>query len=232
MTTYDHLMTVRNRVAFAVFTTSLMATLAACSSGGDSDEATSSAPSVSVPTSADVTLPAGPIGLTDPGEALLWSDTAYLPSDAFRPDQQLSGFTVTGIEPAAEGDLPDSFTHGGSPFYIRLTVTQAVDRQRNALSTAGFAGSSDGVTPALTLTPPDNVAACQATPPPETLTKGQSYATCLVALADPDTQLTRVIYWADTGDDEFDYKSAPVVWSDGSPAPTSGAPSGSVTPTS
>lgn len=221
-------MTVRNGVAFAVVAASLLATLAACSSGGDSDQATSTTPSVTVPTSANVTLPTGPLALTDPGEALVWSDTALLPSDAFRPDQQLSGFTVTGIEPAADGALPDSFTHGGSPFYIHLTVTQAVDRQRNALSTAGFAGSADGVTPALTLTPPDNVAGCQATPPPETLAKGQSYATCLVALADPDTTLTRVIYWADTGDEQFDYKSAPVVWSDGSALP---APSSSTQPT-
>ncbi len=231
MTTYDHQMSVRNGVESALVAAALLTTLAACSSGGDADEPTSTTPSVAVPTSANVTLPTGPLALTEPGEALLWSDTALLPSDAFRPDQQLSGFTVTGIEPAADGDLPDSFTHGGSPFFIHLTVTQAVDRQRNALSVAGFAGSADGVTPALTLTPPDNVAGCLAPPPPETLAKGQSYATCLVALADPDTQLTRVIYWADTGDDQFDYKSAPVVWSDGSPAPTSGTPSGSVSPT-
>ncbi|WP_084838997.1 hypothetical protein [Williamsia sp. 1138] len=223
-------MTVRNGVASAVVAAALLTTVAACSNGGDSDESTRTTPSVTVPTSANVTLPAGPLALTEPGEALLWSDTALLPSDAFRPGQQLSGFTVTGIEPAGT-DLPDSFTHGGDPFFIHLTVTQAVDRQRNALSVAGFAGSADGVTPALTLTPPDNVAGCQATPPPETLAKGQSYATCLVALADPDTQLTRVIYWADTGDEQFDYKSAPVVWSDGSPAPTSGAPSDSVSPT-
>ncbi|PYE19357.1 hypothetical protein DFR67_103269 [Williamsia limnetica] len=221
-------MTVRNALAFAVVAGSLLMTSAACSSDGDSDETTRATPSVAVPTSANVALPAGPLALTDPGEALLWSDTALLPSDAFRPDQQLAGFTVTGIEPAPGGALPDSFTHGGSPFYIHLTVTQAVDRQRNALSTAGFAGSADGVTPALTLTPPPNVAGCQAGPPPQTLAKGQSYATCLVALADPDTTLTRVIYWADTGDDRYDYKSAPVVWSDGT-APA--APSSSTQPT-
>lgn len=223
-------MTVRSKVVYALVAGAAMTTLAACSSDDPGTE-TAPSPSVTVPVSADVTLPSGPISLTETGEALLWSDTAFLPSDAFRPDQQLAGFTVTGIEPGAEGELPDSFTHGGSPFYVHLTVTQVADRQRNALSTAGFAGSADGVTPALTLTPPDNFAKCQATPPPETLAKGQSFATCLVALADPDTQLTRVIYWADTGDAEFDYKSAPVVWSDGSPAPTSTAPSGSTQPT-
>ena len=185
-----------------------------------------------MPISADVSLPRGPISLTETGEQLLWSDTAFLPSDAFRPDQQLAGFTVTGIEPAPEGELPDSFTHGGSPFYIHLTITQVADRQRNALSTVGFSGSVDGITPALTLTPPDNIARCQAAPPPETLAKGQSFATCLVALADPDTQLTRVIYWADTASEEYNYKAAPVVWSDGTPAPTSASPSGSTKPTS
>lgn len=230
MTTYDRHMTVRNKVVYALVAAAAMTAPAACSSD-DPDNGAAPSPSVTVPVSADVTLPGGPISVTDTGEALLWSETAFLPSDAFRPDQQLAGFTVTGIEPGAEGDLPDSFTHGGSPFYVHLTVTQVTDRQRNALSTVGFAGSADGVTPALTLTPPDSFAKCRPTPPPETLAKGQSFATCLVALADPGAQLTRVIYWADTASEEFDYKSAPVVWSDGSPAPSSAAPSGTAQPT-
>ena len=220
-------MTVRNTLVAVVFAGSLLAGVAGCSQDTDGTE-TAASPSVTVPISADVTLPAGPIDRTAPGTDLLWSDTAFLPSDAFRPDEQLAGFTVTGIEPAADGDLPESFTQGGSPFYIRLTITQVVDKQRNILSTMGFSGSADGTTAALTVLPPENFAKCQASPAPETLAKGQSYATCLVALADPGTDLTRVIYWADTGSDEFDYKSAPVVWSDGTPL----TPSGSVVPTS
>lgn len=223
-------MTVRDNVAYVLVAAALMTTLAACSKDDPDDESAQiPSPSTTVPISANVTLPPGPVSLTGTGEQLRWSDTAYLPSDPFRPDQQLTGFTVTGIEPGVAGELPDSFTHGGSPFYIRLTVTQVADDQRNALSTAGIAGSVDGVTPALTLAAPDNFAKCQATPPPEKPAPGQSFATCLVALADPDTQLTRVVYWADTGADEFDYKAAPVVWSDGSPAPT--VSSGSAEPT-
>jgi hypothetical protein len=218
-------MSVRNTVAIAALS-AVSVVVAGCSSGDDKVETTTS-PSVTVPVSANVTLPPGPAELTAPGQALRWADTAILPADAFRPDQQLAGFTVTGIEPGVEGDLPESFTHGGSPFYVHLTVTQAVDRQRNAMSTAGFAGSADGVAPALTLTPPDNFTKCQANKRPPTLAKGQSFATCLVALADPGTSLTRVIYWADTGESSFDYKSAPVVWSDGTPL----VPSGSAVPT-
>lgn len=223
-------MTVRDNVTYVLVAGALMTTLAACSNDKPDDNGVAKpSPSTTVPISANVTVPTGPISLTGTGEQLRWSETAYLPSDPFRPDQQLAGFTVTGIEPGVAGDLPGSFTHGGDPFYIRLTITQVADRQRNALSTAGIAGSVDGVTPALTLAPPDNFAKCQATPPPETLARGQSFSTCLVALADPDTQLTRVVYWADTGADEFDYKAAPVVWSDGSPAPT--VSSGSTEPT-
>jgi hypothetical protein len=204
----------------------MLVVVAGCSSGDDKAAAIAS-PSVTVPVSANVTLPPGQVKRTAPGVPLRWSETAILPADAFRPDQQLAGFTVTGIEPGGEGDLPTSFTHGGSPFYVHVTITQAVDRQRNAMSTAGFAGSVDGVAPALTIAPPQNFTKCQANTRPDTLAKGQSFATCLVALADPGTQLTRVIYWADTGESAFDYKAAPVVWSDGTPL----APSGSVVPT-
>lgn len=220
-------MSVRSTVVIAALSAVAIA-LAGCSSSGDAKDPAPASPSVTVPVSADVTLPAGPPKRTEPGDSLQWSQTAVLPADAFRPEQQLAGFTVTGIEPGADGDLPESFTHGGTPFYVRLTITQAVDRQRNTMSTAGFAGSADGVTPALTLTPPDGFAKCQAAERPQTLTKGQSFATCFVALADPGTQLSRVIYWADTGEEPFDYKSAPVVWSDGSPV----APSDSAVPTS
>jgi hypothetical protein len=215
-------MNVRTTVAVAVLGAVLMV-VAGCSGDGGSEDVTPPSPSVTVPVSANVTLPPGPAALTAPGSSLQWSETAFLPADAFRPGQQMAGFTVTGIEPGVDGDLPESFTHGGTPFYVRLTITQIVDRQRNAMSTAGFAGSVDGTRPALTLTPPDNFAKCQAAERPQTLAKGQSYATCLVALADPGTQLSRVIYWADTGEASFDFKSAPVVWSDGTPLDASGS---------
>ena len=93
----------------------------------------------------------------------------------------------------------------------------------------GLAGSPDGRTAALTLTPPGGLPACTDTPIPERMKRGESYATCLVAYADEGQKLTQVIYWADTtGDDSLDYKQAPVVWrnpadvASSSPAPPAG----------
>lgn len=175
--------------------------------------------------SASVSVAPGVPARTDPGTALDFGQTATLPSNAFSAGGSLALFTVTGITPAE--NVPDTVTHGGAPYFIYVTVTSLASRPAAAPGLVGLAGSPDGRTAALTLTPPDGLPACTDTPKPERMKRGESYATCLLALADPGQKLQQVIYWADTtGDDAFDYKASPVAWRNpaavpsGSPAPT------------
>ncbi|GGF34743.1 hypothetical protein GCM10007298_33180 [Williamsia phyllosphaerae] len=173
-----------------------------------------------MPVSASVVAPTGPAQRTPAATQLKYGESAFLPANAFRPNGQLAMFTVTGIEPGVSGELPESVTHGGVPFYVHVTVTQLGTRQLDVPSTVGLAGSADGRTATLTETPPDGFDKCVAATAPKELGRGNSFATCFVAVADPDTDVSRVVYWAQTTTDpEFDYKAAPVVWSDGSAVP-------------
>ncbi|MFD0926576.1 hypothetical protein [Williamsia deligens] len=204
--------------------------VAGCTSGsGGTGAGASERPSVSVPVSAVVTPPAGPVDRTAPGAALTFGQSAYLPANAFRPGGQIAMVTVTGIEPGVAGDVPGSLTDGGSPFYVHVTYTSLVDRVLDAPSIVGLAGSADGRTAARTVEPPDNLRQCVATETPKQLTRGTSWATCFIAVADPGVDLTRVIYWAQTTTDPGDdYKASPVVWAPAGAA----APTASATPTS
>ncbi len=194
---------------------------AACSSGSSTpDDRESARPSTSVPVSASVVAPTGPVERTATATQLEFGQSAYLPANAFRPNGQLAMYTVTGIEPGTRAELPESTTRGGVPFYVHVTITQLSTRQIDVPSTVGLAGSADGRTATLTETPPEGFDRCVSADAPRNLGRGNSFATCFVALADPGTALTRVVYWAQTTNDpEFDYKAAPVVWSDGSPTP-------------
>lgn len=228
-------MTVRaatSRTALVATVLAVSALAAGCTSGSGSPDPTASArPSTSVPVSASVVAPTGPAQRTPAAAQLKYGESAFLPANAFRPNGQLAMFTVTGIEPGVSGELPESVTHGGVPFYVHVTVTQLGTRQLDVPSTVGLAGSADGRTGTLTETPPDGFDKCVAATAPKDLGRGNSFATCFVAVADPDTDVSRVIYWAQTTTDpEFDYKTAPVVWSDGSPAPV--ASSSAPAPTS
>ncbi|MGZ8178971.1 hypothetical protein ACXVUM_13665 [Williamsia sp. SKLECPSW1] len=216
--------------ATAVTVAASAALLAGCTSGSTGDEAaTPSRPSVSVPVSADVTAPAGPVAQTAPGAALQFGQSAYLPAAAFRPAGQLAMVTVTGIEPGVAGDLPESVTDGGVPFYVHVTFTTLVDRVLDVPSVIGLAGSPDGKTATRSVDPPDGFRQCVKTDPPRAPQRGTSWATCFIAVADRGVDLNRVIYWAQTSNDPGDdYKSAPVVWS----APGAGGPAASVAPTS
>ena len=220
------MVTLRTAVTSALAIVGTAATLAACTSGSESAGTDAPArPSTSVPVSANVVAPAGLVDRTPTGTTLAFGASAYLPADAFRPAGQLAMFTVTGIEPGSASELPESVTHGGTPFYVHVTVTQLANRQLDVPSVVGLAGSSDGRTATLTETPPDNFDKCRATEAPRTLGRGNSYATCFVAVADKGVDLTRVIYWAQTSTDpSADYKAAPVVWSDGSPAAPASSP--------
>lgn len=204
------------------------ALVAGCTSGTAGDESgTPARPSVSVPVSADVTAPAGPVDRTAPGATLQFGQSAYLPADAFRPAGQLVMVTVTGIEPGVAGDLPQSVTDGGVPFYVHVTYTSLVDRVADVPSVVGLAGSPDGKTATRSVDPPDGLRQCVQTDPPKNPTRGQSWATCFIAVADKGVDLNRVIYWAQTTTDPADdYKAGPVVWS----APDT--PAASAAPTS
>ncbi len=204
------------------------ALVAGCTSGTTADESgTPARPSVSVPVSANVTAPAGPVDRTAPGATLQFGQSAYLPANAFRPGGQLAMVTVTGIEPGVSGDLPESVTDGGVPFYVHVTVTSLVDRIVDVPSVVGLAGSPDGKTATRSVDPPDGLRQCVQTDPPKNPTRGQSWATCFIAVADNGVELNRVIYWAQTTTDPADdYKATPVVWS----AP--GTPAASAAPTS
>ncbi|MGV9710856.1 hypothetical protein ACWDTI_09350 [Gordonia sp. NPDC003424] len=201
---------------------SIVAITAACSSSSSSDEETPT----SVPTSATVTPTPGAPVRTAPGSVLTFGQSAVLPANAFAAAGSTAMFTVTGITPA-EG-VPDSTTKGGVPYFFYVTVTSLAARPAPAPSVVGLAGSADGKTPALTLSPTAGLGKCPVVTPPTTMRRGESYVACLVSVADEGTKLHQVIYWADTtGDPAFDFKSSPVVWSaPGEPtsSPSSPAP--------
>lgn len=137
-------------------------------------------------------------------------------------------YTVTGITPGT--GVPTNATQGGTAYFVYVTVTSLAARPAPAPGVVGIAGSADGRSPALTLPPPVALANCANPKPPETMKRGDSYATCLVAYANPDQHLTSVIYWADTtGDEGFDFKQSPVVWSNPAAASAS-APAPSAPP--
>lgn len=188
--------------------------LAACTGTSSTDGSATT----SVPTSASVTVPEGQAARTPTGTVLGFGETATLPADAYNAGGALALYTVTGIKPGH--DIPSDIAKDGDGYFIYVTVTSLATKAAPAPGTDGLAGSADGTTAALTLSPPDKVDDCVAAAPPETMKRGDSYATCLIAVADSGTELTSVIYWADTtGDPALDYKSAPVVW--GTPAPAS-----------
>ncbi|MFW0795719.1 hypothetical protein AAFP30_18045 [Gordonia sp. CPCC 205515] len=194
-------------------------TATACTSSTASETETPT----SVPTSAAVTPAPGAPVRTAPGTALLFGQSAVLPANAFAAQGPSAMFTVTGITPA-EG-VPDSTTKGGVPYFLYVTVTSLAARPAAAPTATGLAGSADGKTPALTLAPTPGLAKCPVAAPPEKMRRGDSYALCLVAVADEGTKLRQVIYWADTsGDPRFDYKSGPVVWAPPAPPTSASTP--------
>ncbi|MFD0839311.1 hypothetical protein [Williamsia serinedens] len=215
-------------VGAAAATACTAALVAGCASGTTGDQSgTPARPSVSVPVSADVTAPAGPVDRTAPGAALSFGQSAYLPANAFRPAGQLVMVTPTGVEPGVAGDLPESVTDGGTPFYVHVTFTSLVDRVVDVPSVVGLAGSPDGRTATRSVDPPGGLRQCVQTDPPKNPTRGQSWATCFIAVADKGVDVNRVIYWAQTTTDPADdYKATPVVWS------TPGTPAASSAPTS
>ncbi|UVF77077.1 hypothetical protein [Gordonia mangrovi] len=180
----------------------------------------------SVPTSAEVTVPAGPVELTEPSTALGFGDTAVLPANAFAATGPRAMFTVTGITPA-EG-VPDDISNGGTAYFLYVTVTSLAGQPIAAPSVIGLSGSPDGRTPTFTRAPTPNLTGCPATAPPEQMRRGESYTACLISVSDAGQRLERVIYWADTSSDtSLDYKSAPVVWAPpGLSAAPSSAPAG------
>ncbi|WP_431815884.1 hypothetical protein [Gordonia jacobaea] len=198
--------------------------VAACSSdsGGTAESATS------VPRSAAVTVaPGQQHPRTAPGTTLDFGASASLPADAYRAGGSTALYTVTGITQGK--DVPSAQTRGGTAYFVYVTVTSLAQRPAPAPKVLGLAGSADGRTAALTLPPSTSLKDCANPKPPETMRRGESYATCLVAYADEGQKLTQVIYWADTtGDDSLDYKQAPVVWrnpadvASSSPAPPAG----------
>lgn len=169
-----------------------------------------------MPTSAVVTAPAGAAARTPVGTTLNFGQSAVLPANAFAAGGALAMFTVTGIT-RAEG-VPESTTKGGTAYFVYATVTSLAVHPETAPTLVGFAGSADGKTPALTLSPTPGLAKCPTTAPPAQMQRGESYSTCLVSVTDKGTKLRQVIYWADTtGDEGLDYKAEPVRWA--TPAP-------------
>lgn len=188
--------------------TAAVVALAGCSS---SEPAESGDPITSVPTSTSVAVPPGAPAPTPVGTTLDFGGTAVLPADPYRPGGIAAMYTVTGIT-RGQG-LPESETQGGTPYFVYVTVASLSPDPAPAPGVVGFAGSADGKTPALTTAPRTPTAECPTQAPPLTMRRGDSYATCLVAMADPGQQLRQVIYWADTtGDENRNYKAAPVVW--------------------
>ncbi|MGC5255219.1 hypothetical protein ACPXCG_02610 [Gordonia sp. DT218] len=180
-------------------------------------------PPTSVPTSTAVTVPAGQSARSAPGTGLTFGANAVLPADAFAETGPLAMYTVTGITPA-EG-VPEDTTKGGAPYFFYVTVTSLATRAAGAPGVMGLSASADGKTPALTMSPTPGLAKCPVSTPPQRMQRGESYATCLVAVADPGQRLRQVIYWADTtGDPALDYKSSPVVWSPAGPPPSAAGP--------
>ncbi|GAB18979.1 hypothetical protein GOEFS_071_00230 [Gordonia effusa NBRC 100432] len=127
-------------------------------------------------------------------------------------------YTVTGINPAS--NVPDSITKDGKAYYVYLTVTSLDQKLTDAPDFNGLAGSADGKSAALMVTPPSDNKDCTAPTPPEKMKAGESYSTCQLAVVDADQTVTSVVYWANTtSDPALNYEQSPVVW--GSPPPTS-----------
>ncbi|MFT4125718.1 MAG: hypothetical protein QM662_05755 [Gordonia sp. (in: high G+C Gram-positive bacteria)] len=193
--------------------------VAACSA-----EQPSAAPGTSsFPTSVSVAVPEGTPEPTAPGTTLRFGESAVLPANAFRLDGPTALYTVTGIT-KGEGIRKEAM-HDGQAYFVYLTVTALSARPTAAPGVVGFAGSVDGHTPLLTTPPPGGLRACVKADPQERMKRGESYATCLVAYADPDQEPTQVIFWANTGGEtSTNFEASPVAWT--SPAPAgSGAPS-------
>ncbi|MYR06512.1 hypothetical protein GTV32_09415 [Gordonia sp. SID5947] len=213
-------MSAPRRVWTAVWLVAALTTAACATSSTTADVE----PPTSVPTSAAVSVPGGQVARSAPGTGLTFGENAVLPADAFAETGPLAMYTVTGITPA-EG-VPEATTEGGAPYFLYVTVTSLATRAAPAPGVIGLSASADGRTPALTLSPTPGLAKCPVTTPPPQMRKGESYATCLLAVADAGQRLRQVIYWADTtANPALDYKSSPVVWSpSGPPLPASGSP--------
>lgn len=166
--------------------------------------------------------------ITSVGTVLDVGASAVLPANAFDADGPTAMYTVTGITPAA--DVPKSIARGGTPYFLYVTLTSLADNPAPAPSTVGIAASADGRTPAFTRPPSETLDKCANPQPPKTMKRGDSYATCLVAVADKGQKLHQVIYWADTGAEGTDYKKSPVVWRDPAEAASSAAPGGPAAP--
>ncbi|MFT4043929.1 MAG: hypothetical protein QM673_12280 [Gordonia sp. (in: high G+C Gram-positive bacteria)] len=198
----------RRRPALAALAVAVM-----MAAGCASKPTTSAEQATSVPRSAAVTVTPGASVRTPPGTALNFGASAVLPAFTYHASGPLALYTVTGIT-VGKG-MPSSQTHGGTPWFLYVTVTSLSPRRTRAPEVTGLAGSADGHTAALTLPPATPLADCPANTPPQTMRRGESYATCLVAYADPGQKLRQVIYWADTASStSLNYKRAPVAWRD------------------
>ncbi len=204
----------RPRRAFlALVLTAALAATAGCGAE-DPDQ-----PGPEVPTSASIAVPAEVSTRTPPGQRLAFGAPALLPASTFHPGQ-LAAYTVTGLRRA--GRLPDSFTRDGTGFLLYLTVMSLAPEPSPAPDIIGFAGSADGVVPALTVRSTAEVPACVTRTPPRLMKRGESYATCLITVVDKGQQARAAIYWANTANDPaLDFKAHPIVWTaDGKPPPS------------
>ncbi|NNG96517.1 hypothetical protein HLA97_04520 [Gordonia araii NBRC 100433] len=179
-------------------------------------------------TSATIALPTDITARTPPGHRLAFGAAALLPAATFHQQSgqpALAAYAVTGVRRA--GTLPDSRVNDGAGYFVYVTVMSLADRPAPAPDIIGLAGSVDGRTPALTIRATGESPGCETRTPPRTMKRGESYATCLLAVVDKGQQVRAVVYWANTGSDPaFDYKSRPVAWTaDGRP-PSSPPPAG------
>ncbi len=204
----------------AVATLGAVAALASgCTMSKDTGPTTSA-----VATSAVVKVPTEPVERTAPGTQLKWGQSAYLPARTFAPTTGLAMYTITGINPAS--GIPDTITKNGTAYYVYITVTSLDEKPTAAPDITGVAGSPDGKSATLMVSPPSGNKDCVANTAPEKMKAGESYATCELAIVDADKKVTSVVYWANpTTDPTLNYEAAPVTWSSGV------APSTSVTPT-
>ncbi|MFW0791376.1 hypothetical protein [Gordonia sp. CPCC 205333] len=200
-------------VGFAV-----LAATSACTLDKDTGPTTSS-----VATKATVSVPATPAARTAPGAQLRWGQSAFLPARTFAPTTGLAMYTVTGINPAS--NVPDSITKDGKAYYVYITVTSLDQKSTAAPDFNGLAGSVDGKSAALMVTPPSDNKDCIAPTPPAKMKAGESYSTCQLAVVDADQTVTSVVYWANTTTDPaLNYQLAPVVWGTPVPASSSAVP--------
>ncbi len=179
-------------------------------------------PGPEVPTSVSLAVPADTTTRTPPGHQLAFGKAALLPATTFHPDQ-LATYTVTGIRRA--GRLPDSLTKDGVGFFLYVTVMSLAEKPAPAPDIIGFAGSNDGVTPALTVRSTAEVPACVTRTPPRLMKRGESYATCLITVVAKDQQARAAIYWANTANSPaLDFKAHPIVWTADGQLPASPTP--------